>query len=194
MGPWVPGFTGSSWSLWCVVPPAHTQSRVFLWWLRLLCFQNTDSGGKTYLLTSTVGGTIPWCGYNLKPAASSLFCQALQLSLGARMLLPSGIFEVGFSAGEVMVSSLLLCGSLHLQGHCIWGRPGGRSQWGYRKKRWLWGERRQQWGGGSLNFWKLNCLCQGVADAPENDLWGFGAWGKLVLKCLQSLQEILIFT
>lgn len=38
--------------------------------------------------------------------------------------------------------------------------------------------------GGSLKFLKLNCLCGGGADAPENYLQGFTAQVKLVLKCL----------
>lgn len=48
--------------------------------------------------------------------------------------------------------------------------------------------------GNSLEFWKLNCLCWGVADAPENYLQDFTARVKLVLKCLESLQEVVMFT
>ena len=48
--------------------------------------------------------------------------------------------------------------------------------------------------GNSLEFWKLNCLCRGVADAPENYLQDFTALVKLVLKCLEPLQEIVMFT
>lgn len=81
--------------------------------------------------------------------------------------------------------------SLHLQGHC-----GGRVVWGHchegtgrRDGHELKKEDSSE--GNSLEFWKLNCLCWGVADAPENYLQDFAARVKLVLKCLESLQEIV---
>ena len=93
----------------------------------------------------------------------------------ARMLLSPGMWEVASSAGE------------------LWVQTGDHLLWGCRKKSWLERERRQQWGG-SLTLWELNCLCGGGADAPEHYLQGFNAQIKFILKCLQSLQEILMFT
>lgn len=54
-------------------------------------------------------------------------------------------------------------------------------------------EREDSSEGNSLKFWELNCLHGGGADAPGNYLQGFNVRVKLVLKCLQSLQEILMF-
>lgn len=48
--------------------------------------------------------------------------------------------------------------------------------------------------GHSRKFWKLTVFVGGGDDAPENYLQGFTAQVKLVLQCLWSLQEILMFT
>lgn len=46
----------------------------------------------------------------------------------------------------------------------------------------------------SVTSWKLKCLVEGETDAPENYLQGCDIQVKLVLKCLQLLQKIFMFT
>ena len=100
-----------------------------------LCSADTRFWWKDHHLTFTPSGAVHWYEVAWSQLPFSSAPPPLQLSLGARVLLPPAIGEVRSSAGELMGFRVVLYGSLHLQGHC-----GGRAvwwhlPWGDRKKR-----------------------------------------------------------